>query len=180
MKTLDEMLQDLDEQAAKYQQAFHGAKLGIIRLEPLAKRMEEVGAGKAEVSLEGIPYSWMGKGDGIVRIFLKDQDSWNAALPFIEAANEFGFAEEAWINVEDAKQFARTYSCSQRLAADEMSGAVDEIKIMITVALREGNTGGCRRVFLGKRTTERVTEVEEYKLICDEEKPVDEPVLSVE
>lgn len=106
-------------------------------------------------------------GDATLHITMKNGDSWNEATPVLEELQNAGFKIDEWQSTDDAKNFARTFG--QTLYLEKLSSGECSVRVMLTLMLREGNTAGCRRVFVGKKFETNHYERDEYKLVCDSE-----------
>ena len=137
------------------------------RAKPVLQKLKQMGF---EPNIYLQTWNWLGMawGEASISVKLQDQDSWACALPIMEGLEELGFLQESWRSHDDAKNFARSFTASSTLEGDSWK---EEVKIRITVMLREGNTGGCRRVFVGTEKETTTTETEKYELVCDEETP---------
>ena len=137
------------------------------RAKPVLLKLEQMGL---EPSFSIHTWTWKGMNWGAAQLNVKlqDQDSWACGLPIMEGVEEFGFLSESWESHDDAKNFARSFTASSMLEDD---GWKEEVKVRITVMLREGNTGGCRRVYVGTEKETTTNETEKYELVCDEETP---------
>ena len=168
-EVLDEAISKLEEAETRIRNSFALARSAANRAGPVLAALA-----KHEPSLKLQTWQWIGMawGEAAVWITLPEQDSWGCATPLIEKLEFLGFPLDSWASSDDAKNFARTFSASMLTDfGDEVYHQNEELRILITVLLREGNTGGCRRVFVGTKKETSVTEEEEYKLVCDEETP---------
>lgn len=89
-----------------------------------------------------------------------DGEAWTEVLELLELLEARGVDASKWASVDDPKQFSRTFTAS--LYKD----ASPTVQFHITLALREGNLGGCRRVYVGKEAVSSVRD--KYVLICDD------------
>ena len=161
-----EGLKKLEERRDRFARAVEEARRATVYAAPVLAATENLGL-EARVSVDA--YEWVGASWGEAKVYFefKEQDSWNCALPLMELLEGLGFKANSWNSVDDAKNFARTFVSHQRY--DGEAQTVVEVYVFITVLLKEGNTGGCRRVHVGRKVETKTTEVDEYKLVCEEE-----------
>jgi len=105
-------------------------------------------------------------GSATLSVTMKNGDSWGEVGPVLEELQVAGFSLEGWQTHDDAVNFARTFT--QTVEVQKDNSTESSVTVSITMALREGNTGGCRRVFVGKKFETHTSERDEYKLVCDE------------
>lgn len=112
-----------------------------------------------------VPADWH-EGYVYVQFVLKNGEAWNEILGLLELLAEHGIPPEAWRTSEDARNFARTYSGEEHADPEDTYSCT--IVWQITLALREGNLGGCRRVSAGLEVPVTTAPRERFVLICDE------------
>ena len=164
---LDEAIAEVVEERNRRNLSAEKALAAGERAKPILLKLEQMGL-EPSVYLQTWCWIEMAWGEAQLSVRLQEQDSWACALPIMEGVEEFGFLSESWVSYDDAKNFARSFTASSTLEGD---GWKEEVMVRITVMLREGNTGGCRRVYVGTEKETTTTETEKYELVCDEETP---------
>lgn len=109
-----------------------------------------------------VPNEYNDSGLVTFEFVLKNGEAWNELSGLLELLSLHGVPLDEWSTSEDAPNFSRTYS-AYLYEKDEAC-----IHWSITLALREGNLGGCRRVFVGKELNNQPSVRDKYVLICDD------------
>ena len=174
-EAIEQQRRAIADKVARVKRSAELANQALSRAERVFETLSQEAArlildGTAEIDVSAYASDWSESGIATVTLTLKDQESWHAATPFIEALEQWEFPVDGWKSTDDAKEFARTFEQGIYGPASEGEGK-PYVCAGITVMLKEGNTGGCRRVYVGKKISSHTSEVEEYKLVCEEEKP---------
>ena len=174
-EAIEQQRKAIAEKVARVKRSAELANQALSRAERVFETLSQAAAqmilgGTAEVDVSASAYDWTVGGSAAVTLTLKDQDSWHAATPFLEALEQWEFPIDEWKSTDDAREFARTFE--QGIYGTSEDADKPYVCARITVMLKEGNIGGCRRVYVGKKFSTHTSEVEEYKLVCEEEKPV--------
>ena len=173
-EAIEQQRKAITEKVARVKRSAELANQALSRAERVFETLSQAAAqmilgGTAEVDVSAYASDWSESGIATVTLTLKDQESWHAATPFIEALEQWEFPIDEWKSTDDAREFARTFEQGIYGTVIEGEGK-PYVCARITVMLKEGNTGGCRRVYVGKKFSTHTSEVDEYKLVCEEEK----------